>query len=114
MKKCPFCAEEIKEEAIKCKHCGGNLPANNGKKIESKTAETKKTSTLSVWMPILKVIGIIIGIIIAISIWYISIPAVIIWYVWKKTKMNQKNKIIITTKTNIADSPFFKYYFKAR
>jgi hypothetical protein len=27
VKKCPFCAELIMQEAIKCKHCGSEIPA---------------------------------------------------------------------------------------
>ncbi len=43
MKKCPFCAEEIQEEAIKCKHCNEFL-ANVSVKI--KTPWYAKTGVL--------------------------------------------------------------------
>jgi thiol:disulfide interchange protein len=29
-KKCPFCAESVRKEAVKCKHCASDLSGNSG------------------------------------------------------------------------------------
>jgi len=39
MKKCPFCAEEIQDDAIKCKHCGEFLDASNNPRLAKETIQ---------------------------------------------------------------------------
>jgi hypothetical protein len=36
MKKCPFCAEDIQDDAIKCKHCGEFLDASTSPRLVEK------------------------------------------------------------------------------
>jgi hypothetical protein len=39
MKKCPFCAEEIQDDAKKCKHCGEFIDSLNLSHIETRKAQ---------------------------------------------------------------------------
>ena len=48
MKKCLFCAEEIQDEAIKCKHCGEFLTAESSPHTAEKTPWYFKKSTITI------------------------------------------------------------------
>ena len=49
-RKCPFCAEEIKTEAIKCKHCGSNVSDNVLQGSVAEQAIGKQTSSAQVML----------------------------------------------------------------
>lgn len=93
MKKCPFCAEEVLDEAIVCKHCKSSLLAkekcSSKNELKNFKMETSKKNKKT-----LKITKIIILLIIGLWLWYLALPAVAIWYVWKKSKFNKKKKYV--------------------
>lgn len=84
---CPFCKEKIKNNATVCKHCNKDLT-----KFREEEKSKNKKQNKRVW----KIIGWLIVIGIGIAMWYIAIPAVSIWFIWKKTKWSKRNKWIGT------------------
>lgn len=95
MKKCPYCAEDIQDEAIVCKHCKRSLPAAKAKPPVHSVVLSNTQKPIN-WKRLSQVLGILILFILVFKFWYIVIPGLIIWYLWKKKRFSKKTNTIVT------------------
>lgn len=94
MKKCPYCAEDIHDAAVVCKHCKSPLTSAPAGKAPSAPSTSQEVDLKKVG----KILGLTVIALAALRFWYIGVPAAVAWYLFKarKHKFNQRTNIIAT------------------